>query len=48
MFPLPYKYKFYRDAMITVSIMFVVALIGFAITYPYLVDNGWSDSDLIV
>jgi cation-transporting ATPase 13A3/4/5 len=48
LYPIPYKYKFNRDAMITVSFMFILALVGFISTIPILLDLEYETGDLIL
>lgn len=38
LYPKPYKYHFYRDSMVVVGIMFVLALIEYGTIVQYLVE----------
>ena len=46
--PKPYKYHFYRDALIVVFFMFLLCIIGYVVTFQDLVDLGVSRKVLIM
>jgi cation-transporting ATPase 13A2 len=47
LFPKPIKFKFYRDAMMFVGIMALVAVIGFLIIIPRLIELNIKTNKMI-
>lgn len=38
LYPKPNKFKFYRDSLIFVAVMALLAIIGFCMTLPVMID----------
>jgi cation-transporting ATPase 13A3/4/5 len=47
LYPKPNKFKFYRDSMLFIGIMFACALIGFLSTIKYLIETGYTKAEVI-
>jgi cation-transporting ATPase 13A3/4/5 len=47
LYPKPTKFKFYRDSLIFVAFMAVLAVIGFLITLPAMLDQGYNVINII-
>lgn len=47
LYPKPTKFKFYRDSLIFVAVMAVIAFIGFFVTLPYMIIFGYTTGEII-
>lgn len=47
LYPKPTKFKFYRDSMIFIGIMFLCALLGFCCTIKYLIQTGYTVAEVV-
>jgi cation-transporting ATPase 13A2 len=46
LYPKPTKFKFYRDSLIFVGAMAILAVVGFTITLPAMIADGYSGFEI--
>ena len=47
LYPKPTKFKFYRDSLIFIGVMAVIAVVGFCCTLPYLIEYQYLPREII-
>ena len=47
LYPKPNKFQFYRDSLIFVAVMAIIAVVGFCCTLPIMLNQGYSTYEII-